>query len=157
MSARAKTSAFFTQKFTGMTEECVFAAFFNNRMQMLDSGLQYVGAAGAVEAHAAKIIRRAHLTGAERLIIAHNHFRNVQPSLQDLTATVAMLDAFEPAGLRLMDHIVVCRDRMFSMAESGHLELAMNKRRAREEEKKKLKEAGDRLREEHKKKSGSNN
>jgi DNA repair protein RadC len=56
--------------------------------------------------------------GASALVLAHNHpSGNPQPSMNDIRATNAFIDAGEILGIPVVDHLIISEDAYYSMAE----------------------------------------
>jgi DNA repair protein RadC len=57
---------------------------------------------------------------ASALVIAHNHPSGVpEPSEADRLLTKDILTAARPLGVRVLDHVIVAEDAVFSFADSG--------------------------------------
>ena len=113
---------FFIPRFIGRREECLYAAFLDENRRLINCSLQYIGSISAVEIHAAKVLETARRTGCKSVVIAHNHFNDCVPSVQDLAATRDVFRALSKAGFRLLDHIIVCGNEGLSLQEGGYFE-----------------------------------
>ena len=66
-----------------------------------------------------QVVENALYAGASGIILAHNHPSGVAlPSAEDRMVTHQVMEALEPLGIRLIDHIVVADNDFVSMAES---------------------------------------
>lgn len=54
-----------------------------------------------------EIIQNALICGAQKIIIAHNHPSNAQPSNEDIKSTKKLKDACKTVELELLDSIVL--------------------------------------------------
>ncbi len=64
-------------------------------------------------------MRRALDRKSSHVILVHNHpSGNPVPGQHDLTLTAQVKEALGSMGLSLMDHIVWCDDKYFSMADA---------------------------------------
>jgi DNA repair protein RadC len=69
-----------------------------------------------------EIVRRALALNAASLVVAHNHPSGaIRPSASDRTLTRVLRDTLALIEVRLIDHLVVGRQRVFSFAQAGWL------------------------------------
>ena len=74
---------------------------------------------GTAAIDAGAIFREALKVGAEEIIVAHNHpSGNLTPSKADINATCRLREAGELLKVPLIDHIIVGRDGVVSLAET---------------------------------------
>ena len=77
-----------------------------------------VGLSNQSLAHPREVFRPAIREAASALILVHNHpSGDPTPSQEDRTITKNLKRAAEVLGLRLIDHIILGKDRILSMAE----------------------------------------
>jgi DNA repair protein RadC len=68
------------------------------------------------------VIERALHKGASALVLAHNHPNgNVQPSEQDKLLTRAIVLAASTVQIKILDHLIVSQDKVFSFKKEGLL------------------------------------
>lgn len=95
----------------------------------LDSGYHVVGdetlEEGTVDRAAVyprRVMDAALRKGAAALVFAHNHPNgNVTPSERDKTLTRALVLAAETLQIRVLDHLIVSKDAVFSFRQEGLL------------------------------------
>ena len=69
-------------------------------------------------AHPREVFKPAVKESASALILVHNHpSGDTTPSQEDKTITKDLKRAAETLGLRILDHIILCKDKALSMAE----------------------------------------
>jgi DNA repair protein RadC len=69
-------------------------------------------------AHPREVFKPAVKESASALILVHNHpSGDTTPSQDDKTITKDLKRAAETLGLRILDHIILCKDKALSMAE----------------------------------------
>ena len=69
-----------------------------------------------------RVIESALKRGAAALVLAHNHPNgHVQPSEKDKTLTRAIILAADTVGLKVLDHLIVSPDEVFSFRKAGLL------------------------------------
>ena len=63
---------------------------------------------------------RASCSGSRYVVIAHNHFNDTNPSVQDIASTRYVREQLSKFGIELLDHVIICGSTGLSMKESGH-------------------------------------
>ena len=107
-----------------LQERLVFVPLDGNR-KVLDCGLILlaVGDASSVAFDVKQILQAIDRTGAKHFIIAHNHPSGIAlPSEADWTLTETLSNDLKKAGLggRLLDHIIIDGDTIFSISKSAY-------------------------------------
>lgn len=73
------------------------------------------------------VVSDALLYNASFVIIGHNHpGGTLKPSSGDVNVTQKIKLAFEPLGIKMLDHIIVCGEENFSFARKGLCNLKYN-------------------------------
>jgi len=73
-------------------------------------------------AHPREVFKPAVKESASALILVHNHpSGDTTPSQDDRIITKDLKKAAETLGLRILDHIILCKDKALSMAEERML------------------------------------
>lgn len=81
-----------------------------------------VGTVTSVTVHPRDVFRAAVRRNAAAVIVAHCHpSGDVAPSADDLELTRRLRAAADLLGIPLLDHVIVGRDALRSLAESGQL------------------------------------
>ena len=81
-----------------------------------------VGTVTSVTVHPRDVFRAAVRRNAAAVIVAHCHpSGDVAPSADDLLLTRRLREAGELLGIPLLDHVIVGRDALRSLAEAGQL------------------------------------
>lgn len=90
----------------------------NGNHRVIRSHQITVGLLNSTQVHPREIFRPAILDSSAAIILVHNHpSGNCEPSLEDLKVTEAIEAAAKIMGIKLLDHIVVARDRSVSIFE----------------------------------------
>lgn len=90
--------------------------------RLLRDSLMWEGTVDRVQVHIREIVREALECGAAALILVHNHpHGDVQPSNTDMEVTRKVEQACRAFDIRLLDHLIVGRRDVFSMARAGFL------------------------------------
>jgi len=116
------------ERLRGLASEQFRVLYLNRRGALLDDALIAEGVVDTVRPPLRAIIARALQANASALIAAHNHPSGLaEPSESDRLLTQNLIAAARPVGLKVLDHVIVAEDAVFSFADSGlidELELA---------------------------------
>lgn len=115
-------------RFIGRGEECLYAFYFDATKRMIKCEVLFNGTVNAVEIHVPTLVRKALKLEAAFVVLAHNHFLDATPSLQDMKATTCAYRALEQNNIALLDHYIVCGNEVSSMRKTGHFEKAIGLR-----------------------------
>lgn len=102
----------------GARQEQFFALLLDARHRVL--GLRVISTGGLTGApvHPREVFAAAIRDGAAAVVVAHNHpSGDPTPSDEDRLVTERLRAAGDLIGVRLLDHLVVGRDRFFSFAD----------------------------------------
>jgi len=111
------------QTFAKSDREMFFIVFLNTRNRMLDYVVHSIGTVDSSAVYARDVIRSAVIHNASSIIICHNHpSGDPEPSACDKEITRALIAAFEIAGIKILDHIVMGNGRYFSFQDAGLIE-----------------------------------
>jgi len=107
----------------GGREQEVFAVLFlDGQHRMLKLEALFHGTLTQTSVYPREIVRRAMALNAGAVILAHNHPSGVaEPSRADEHLTQAVKTALQLVDVRVLDHMVVGRGAVVSMAERGLL------------------------------------
>ena len=102
--------------------EVFVCLYLDARHQLLLAEESARGSLTRVAVYPREIVRRALTLNAAGLIVAHNHpSGGVEPSANDRRLTKTLHDALMLIDVRLLDHIVVAANEVFSFAREGWL------------------------------------
>ena len=94
----------------------------DEKHQVIKSEQITVGLLDKSLAHPREVFKPAVKESASALILVHNHpSGDPTPSQDDKTITKDLKKAAETLGLRILDHIILCKDKALSMAEEKML------------------------------------
>lgn len=99
------------------------------RVMLLDSGHCFVGVEDIAEGtldravvYPREVVARALAAGAGAVVCAHNHpSGDPRPSADDLRHTRLVYFACQAVGVDLLDHVIVGRQGLYSLAAAGQL------------------------------------
>ena len=104
----------------GLSEEHFRALFMNRRGALIEDALLAVGSVDQARPPIRLIVARALQANASAVIVAHNHPSGAaEPSESDKLFTEDLFSALRPIGVKLLDHVVIGEDAVFSFADNG--------------------------------------
>jgi DNA repair protein RadC len=102
--------------------EVFLCLFLDARHRLIDSEESSRGSLTRMAVYPREIVRRALAANAAALVVAHNHPSGAaKPSASDRQLTRVLRDALALIDVRLVDHLVVGRNAVFSFARAGWL------------------------------------
>lgn len=111
------------ERMRGLPSEQFRVLYLNRQGALLDDALISEGAVDSVRPPLRSIIARALQVNASALIAAHNHPSGAaEPSESDRLLTQDLITVARPVGLKVLDHVIVGEDVVFSFADSGLLD-----------------------------------
>lgn len=103
-------------------QENMYVLSLNNRGIPLGHVLVSKGTVGQALVDPADVFRPALLSGAARIIVAHNHpAGDPQPSPQDIALTKRLKEVGATLGVPLLDHVIVTKTGYVSLRDFGVL------------------------------------
>lgn len=92
--------------------------FLDHKNRVLKFEVMFMGTINAAIVYPREVVRRALEVNAVNLILAHNHpSGDPEPSKQDYEITRRISDALRLVEIRILDHLVVCRDSFVSLSD----------------------------------------
>lgn len=112
-----RLAEFAAERFIGMTTEHFLLICVDNRQCMISHHFISEGDVASSSVDMRKIMQILMSSNATAAVIAHNHPRGgTTPSRADLMTTLSIARSLKPLNIRLLDHVVVCKDSYLSMA-----------------------------------------
>jgi len=104
----------------GLSEEHFRALFLSRRGVLLEDTLLAVGSVDRARPPIRLIIARTLQANASAVIVGHNHPSGAaEPSESDRLFTEDLFGALQPIGVKLLDHVIIGDNAIFSLADSG--------------------------------------
>lgn len=116
----AQCKEFFVPYFLGRKNECIYAAFLDRTKRLLDCVMLGQGSVNAVHLNTELLRKEAKKRNCRYVVLAHNHFTDANPSIEDISATRRARMALKEDNITITDHLVICGGRATSMVQSGH-------------------------------------
>lgn len=103
-------------------QEEFHVVLLDEKHQVIKSEQITVGLLDKSLIHPREVFKPAIQESASSLILVHNHpSGDPTPSQEDKTITRELKNAAETLGLRILDHVILCRDKALSMAQEKML------------------------------------
>jgi len=119
-----RLSAFWRMRIGALRDEVFEVAYLDSGYRLLRDGVDRLeeGTFDRATVYPRRVVESAFKRGAAALVLAHNHPNgHVQPSEQDKTLTRALVLAAETVHLKIVDHLIVSPDEVFSFRKAGLL------------------------------------
>lgn len=114
--------AYFRLKLADERSEQFWAAYLDSQNRIIDVCKHSIGTVNQTSVHPREIARKALLSDAVAVIVAHNHpSGNRCPSEADRSITKRIKDGLRIFDIQLLDHIIVAGADTYSFAEYGEI------------------------------------
>ncbi|MBI3798986.1 MAG: DNA repair protein RadC [Deltaproteobacteria bacterium] len=115
---------FWRSKIGALRHEVFQVAYLDSAYALLRNGIETLeeGTIDRAAVYPRRVMEAALRHGAAALVFAHNHPNgNVQPSEQDKTLTRALVLAATALQIKVLDHVIVSVENVFSFRKEGLL------------------------------------
>lgn len=115
---------FWRMRLGSLTNEVFEVAYLDSAYRLLRNGVENLeeGTVDRAAVYPRRVVEAALRRGAFAVVLAHNHPNGaVAPTEQDKALTRGLVLAAETVGVRVLDHLVVSADAVFSFREAGLL------------------------------------
>ncbi len=115
---------FWRSKIGALRHEVFQVAYLDSGYSLLRDGVETLeeGTIDKAAVYPRRVMEAALRRGAAALVFAHNHPNgNVQPSEQDKVLTRALVLAATTLQIKILDHVIVSADEVFSFRKEGLL------------------------------------
>lgn len=104
-------------------EEHFYVLLLNNQNHVVKKELISKGILDSAIIHPREVFRPAIKHSAARIILVHNHpSGNPEPSDEDLDITERLMSAGNELGIKVLDHVIVAREKYWGWVEKGRIE-----------------------------------
>jgi len=121
---REALSRFWRSRIGALPHEVFEVAYLDSAYRLMRDGIEMLeeGTIDRAAVYPRRVMEAAVRRGAAALVFAHNHPNgNVQPSEQDQTLTRALVLAATTLQIKVLDHLIVSPDAVFSFLQEGLL------------------------------------
>jgi DNA repair protein RadC len=119
-----RLSEFWRMRIGSLPNEVFQVAYLNSGYRLLRDGVDQLeeGTVDRAAVYPRRVIESALRRSAAAIVLAHNHPNgNISPSEQDKLLTRAIVLAAETVHLKVLDHLIVSIDEVFSFRKAGLL------------------------------------
>ena len=105
-----------------LKQEYFYCYYFNNRQELLERKLLFMGTINRSIVHPREIFKEAYRLSASSIVCVHNHPSCcVLPSKEDVLLTDHLVKIGQIQGIPVRDHIIVCEDSYYSFFEHHNI------------------------------------
>lgn len=121
LDSSKKMCGYLTSCFIGTLTEEVRVICLDDRLRVISNDVLFEGAVSRVEISARKIVETAFRNNSDLIILSHNHPNGDEiPSEQDIVVTRHINNTLKAVNIKLLDHIIVGKNRTSSMRDGGY-------------------------------------
>jgi DNA repair protein RadC len=118
-----EAAEYLRSRLQGLSEEHFRALFLNRRSALLEDALLAAGSVDQARPPIRLIVTRTLQANASAVIVAHNHpSGSTEASESDRLFTEDLFAALKPIGVKLLDHVIISENSVFSFADSGMMD-----------------------------------
>lgn len=113
---------FYKEKLGNKKQEYFYCVYLDINKKIINEKLLFIGTINYSLVHPREIFKEAYLLGASAIICVHNHpSGNPIPSRQDYDITETLVNAGKILGVKVVDHIIVCKNNYYSFLENNDI------------------------------------
>lgn len=106
--------------FYNKKQEYFYCLYFNNRNELIERKLLFMGTINRSIVHPREIFKEAYLQSASGIICMHNHpTGDITPSKEDILFTKNLVELGKMNDIRILDHIIMANDDYYSFNDNG--------------------------------------
>ena len=103
-------------------QEYFYAIYLDNGKKVIKDKLLFIGTINYSIVHPREVFKEAYNLSASAIILVHNHpGGNPIPSKDDIITTNNLIKTGEILGIKIIDHVIVCRNNYYSFLENGDI------------------------------------
>jgi len=124
LSSPDALASFWRMKIGSLPNEVFHVGYLDSGYRLLRDGVETLeeGTVDRAAVYPRRVIEAALRRGAAAMVFAHNHPNgDVTPSEQDKVLTRALVLAATTVQIKVLDHLIVSPDKVFSFREAGLL------------------------------------
>ena len=113
---------YYKEKLGNKKQEYFYAVYLDTSKKIISDRMLFIGTVNYSLVHPREIFKEAYLLGASALICVHNHpSGNPIPSKEDYDITNNLVEVSKILGIKLVDHIIICKNNYYSFAENADI------------------------------------
>lgn len=108
--------------FDGLKQEHFYCYYFNNKQELIERKLIFMGTINQATTHTREIFKEAYKVSASSIVCLHNHPSNdPAPSKADCLFTERLIKTGSIQGIPVIDHIIVAENSFYSFYEHSNI------------------------------------
>lgn len=108
--------------FVNLKQECFYCLYFNNKQELLERKLLFMGTINQSITHPREVFKEAYRLSASSIVCMHNHpSGDLTPSRADISFTEKLIKIGQLQGIPILDHIIVGEDEYYSFYENNSI------------------------------------
>jgi len=112
----------FRMRLGGASQEHFFVILMDNKHRIIKEQLVSLGTINKSLVHSREVFAPAIEHRAAAVVLVHNHpSQDCQPSNQDKEITKRLSEVGELVGIKVLDHVIVCRDSYYSFVDNDEM------------------------------------
>jgi len=116
------TKQYLQSKLAHQEREVFACLYLNNKHHVIAFEELFFGTIDGASVHPREVVKNTLKHNAAAVIFAHNHpSGNPEPSQSDINSTQQLTKALRVIEVRVLDHLIVGKGSVASLAELGHL------------------------------------
>ncbi len=120
ISSPEVTREYLQLHFQGLEREQFACLFLDTRHRVIALETLFMGTLSAAAVYPREVVKQALAVNAGSVILCHNHpSGDPQPSQADIQITARLKEALQLVDIQVLDHMIVGRGSILSMAEHG--------------------------------------
>lgn len=121
-SSPADVKAFCRLQIAHEQDEYFCCMYLDNQHRLIAFERLFRGTVDGAAVYPRVVVRRALEVNAAAIIVTHNHPSGIaEPSSADMRITTRLQEALKLVDVRVLDHVIVGTEGVYSMAEKGQL------------------------------------
>lgn len=114
---------YYKNKIGNKKQEYFYVVYLDNSKKIIKDKLLFIGTINHSVVHPREIFKEAYIVSASALICVHNHpSGNILPSKEDINITNNLNQIGVLLGIKLVDHIIIGKDKYYSFLENNDIE-----------------------------------
>lgn len=113
---------FYKDKLGDKKQEYFYCIYLDNQKKVIEEKLLFIGTINYSVVHPREVFKEAYLLGAVAIICVHNHpSGNPIPSREDYDITNTLIEVGKILGIKILDHIIICKENYYSFLENNDI------------------------------------
>lgn len=113
---------YYKDRLKNKNQEYFYAVYLDLKGKIIKDKLLFIGTINYSIVTPREIFKEAYLVEASSIVIIHNHpSGDVIPSINDLETTHKLIEVGNILGIKVVDHIIIGKEKYYSLSENGDI------------------------------------